>query len=380
MLEEVLVDERLARRPTTAYVDLDALRHNLEAVRSEVGPRPKIMAIVKANAYGHGLVTTAKAFLRHGASSLGVAFLEEGIALRRAGVTAPILVLGGIIGNQVRHFLEHDLDVTAASPYKLSQIEAAARELGRRARVHLKVDTGMARLGVRWETSASLFEAAADSRHVDVVGIFSHLACAEDASSDFTALQHRRFLEALESARAAGLTSADAHLANSAGVFHHPETHFDMVRPGLALYGVGPRGPDPRLRPALRLETRVVFFKVVREGAPVSYDGTWVAPRDTRVVTLPVGYGDGYLRALSNKAYVVIRGRRRPVVGRVTMDATMVDLGPDGTGYNGDPVTLLGSGGDAAISAHELAEWADTIPYEILASIGARVPRVYVGA
>ena len=371
MLEEVLGDERLARRPTTAYVAVDALRHNVARVRATVGSGREIMAVVKANAYGHGLVPAARALLDAGVDALGVAFLEEGVALRRAGVTAPILVLGGIIGNQVRHFIEHELDITAASPFKMGQIQAAAEALGRRARVHLKVDTGMERLGIHWDNAEDLFEAAAGASRVDVVGIFSHLAQSEDLDPSFTALQTRRFLDVLRSARACGLGHARAHLANSGGVFGHPATHLDMVRPGLALYGVG---PYPGLRPALRLQTRVVYFKVVRAGSPVSYGGTWTAPRDTRVVTLPVGYGDGYTRALSNKAEVIVRGRRCPVIGRVTMDATMVDIGPDGTAYNGDPVVLLGEAGEQSVSVEELAAWADTIPYEILTSISARVP------
>lgn len=378
MLEDVFDDERLARRPTTAFVSVGALRHNVAVVRDIVGRHRRIMAVVKANAYGHGLVRTSKVLLESGVDALGVAFLEEGIALRRAGIRQPILVLGGIIGNQVRHFIEHDLDVTAASPFKLRQIEEAASALGRRARAHLKIDTGMERLGIHWDTADVLLEAAAQAEHVDVVGLFSHLAQAENLDSTYTELQLDRFAGVLERAAQRGLLPLTAHLANSAGLLYHPETLFDMVRPGLILYGVGPRGPDPRFRPALRLETRVVYFKVVRKGSAVSYDGTWTAPFDTRVVTLPVGYGDGYMRALSNRAHVIVRGVRRPVVGRVTMDATMVDIGPEGSAYNGDPVVLLGEGEGLSVPVEELAEWAGTIPYEVLTSISARVPRVYI--
>ena len=379
MLEEVLDDERLVRRPTTAYVDLDALRHNVEYIRQRVGQNRQVMAIVKANAYGHGLIRTSKAFLDFGVDALGVAFLEEGIALRRAGVRAPILVLGGLVGNQVRHFLEHDLDLTAASPFKLRQIESVAGELGRKARVHLKFDTGMERLGVHWYSADDLLHAAAQARHIEVVGIFSHLASSEDTDRSFTELQIERFQRVLRRSLEFPFPKARAHLANSGGIlFHEDSSLFDMVRPGLMLYGISPRGTCPSLRPAFRLETRVVYFKVVRAGSPLSYNGSWVAPCDTRVVTLPIGYGDGYFRALSNRAEVLIRGVRRPVVGRVTMDATMVDLGPDGTAFNGDPVVLVGSDGKGeAIHVEELATWAATIPYEILSSVSARVPRVY---
>lgn len=382
-MQEILDDNQLVRRPTTAIVHLEALRHNVSVVRSMVGPEREIMAIVKANAYGHGLVRTAQAFLAFGVDRLGVAFLEEGIALRRAGIEAPILVLGGIIGNQVVHFLEHDLEITAASPFKLEQIEEVSRRVGRRARVHLKFDTGMERLGVHWDSAEKLLEAAARVRHVEVVGLFSHLSESENRDPTRTREQEDRFRYVLALTRRYDLPVLRTHLSNSGGLLYHPETWFDMVRVGLVLYGIGPRGPDPRLRPALSLVTRVVYFKVVRTGSRVSYDGTWEARKDTRVVTLPVGYGDGYSRALSNRAEVLVRGRRCPVVGRVTMDATMVDIGPEGTAYNGDEVMLIGeqAGPDdhaGRIHVEELAEWSGTIPYEVLTSISARVPRIYI--
>ena len=380
MLEQVLDDAGLARRPTTAYVSRSALEANVRLVRERIGRGRSIMAVVKANAYGHGLVPASRTLLELGVERLGVAFLEEGIALRRAGITAPILVLGGLIGNQARHFIEHDLEITAASPLKVRQLDQAARLAGRRARVHLLFDTGMERFGVHWDNAELLYNQVRASSFIDVVGVLSHLAQAEALDPAFTQLQRARF-EAVWAARGAlpGDREPMAHLANSAGVLLHGDSLlYDMVRPGLALYGIGPRGPFPGLRPALRLETRVAYFKVVRAGSPVSYDGTWAPVVDTRVVTLPVGYGDGYLRSLSNRAQVVLRGRRHPVVGRVTMDATMVDIGPEGTGYNGDPVLLIGRQGEAEVRVEELAKWADTIPYEILTAISARVPRVYV--
>jgi alanine racemase len=381
MLESLFEDGTLALRPTTAVVDLDALEDNLAAVRARVGAR-RVIAIVKANAYGHGLVRTAKALVASGADQLGVAFLEEGVALRRAGVTAPILVLGGIIGNQIVHFLEHDLDLAASSLFKLQQIEEAAAACGRRARIHLKVDTGMERIGTHWDTAGPLCEAAVRARHCDLVGIFSHLASADGPDPAPTRLQLERFLEVTDFFDRRSLPPPLRHLANSGALLQHPDTFLDAVRPGLLLYGVRP-GPDlpptVPVAPALSLHTRVVFFKVVRGGSPVSYDGTWVAPEDTRVVTLPVGYGDGYSRALSNKAEVLIGGRRHPVIGRVTMDATMVDLGR-ASAHNGDPVVLIGRQGDAVIDAAEVARWQGTIPWEVLTSINTRVPRRYVSA
>jgi len=341
------------------------------------------MAVVKANAYGHGLLESARTFRAAGVDALGVAFLEEGVALRRAGIEGPILVLGGIIGNQIHHFLEHDLAMTASSAFKLRQVDEVAARVGRRATLHLKVDTGMGRIGVQWDTADHLFDAAARARNVDVQGVFSHLADAENEDRTFTSLQVERFETALDWYRRHDVPVPCRHLANSAGILDHPETWYDMVRPGLALYGVP---PDRRLAgrlpltPALSLFTRVVYFKVVREGRSVSYDRTWTAARDTRVVTLPVGYGDGYPRRLSNRAQVVIHGERRPVVGRVTMDAVLVDLGPHGTAYNGDIALLLGRYQGREISALEMADWQETIPYEVLTSINTRVPRVFLGA
>lgn len=378
-MQDVHDDPNLVLRPTTAFVDLDALRRNLDRLRARVGGA-KVMAIVKANAYGHGLVPVSRALLRFGADALGVAFLEEGIALRRAGVHAPVVVLGGIIGNQISHFLEHDLEITASSVFKLEQIEEVAKAMQKTARIHLKVDTGMERIGMHWDTAAGLFEAAVRSPHVELAGVFSHLANSDAADPGYTRLQLERFLEATSYFERRGLPTPTRHLANSGAILQHPDTYFDMVRPGISLYGLYPSTAVARsveLEPVLSLKTRVVYFKVVRAGSPVSYDGTYVPARDTRVVTLPVGYGDGYSRGLSNRAHVLIHGKRHPVVGRVTMDATMIELGGD-SAYNGDEVVLIGRQGEEQIDCEELAAHLGTIPYEVLTNLNTRVPRVYV--
>lgn len=367
-------------RPTVAVVEEAALRHNIRWLSEHVEGRP-IMAVVKANAYGHGLVPTSRALLDAGVQSLGVAFLEEGLALRRAGIRAPVLVLGGIIGNQIRHFLEHDLMMAASSPFKIQQIEDVARALGKTAQVHLAVDTGMGRIGVQWDTAAALFEAAARACHLEVRGVFSHLADAESEDPSFTRVQLERFSQALRWYEDRSLPTPLRHLANSAGVLAHPSTWLDLVRPGISLYGVPPcrrLAEVAPLQPALSLFTRVVYFKVVRRGRSVSYDRTWTADQDTRVVTLPVGYGDGYPRRLSNRGHVFIRGERWPVIGRVTMDAIMVSLGADGTAYNGDVALLLGRFQGNEITALDLADQLETIPYEVLTQINTRVPRVHL--
>jgi alanine racemase len=380
MMDAVFDDERLVLRPTTAYVDLDALRHNVSEVKRRAGAA-RIMAIVKANAYGHGLVRTAKELLAFGADQLGVAFLEEGIALRRAGVTAPILVLGGIIGNQISHFLEFDLEITASSPFKLLQIEELASATNRRAKVHLKIDTGMERIGIHHDTADKLFEAALAAKYCDVAGVFTHFASSESAERTHTRLQLERFEDALDWFTRRSLPMPTRHAANSGAILQHPEAIYDLVRPGLLLYGLYPSDEVQRslqLRPVLSLKTRVVYFKLVRAGSPVSYGCTWHAPSDTRVITLPVGYGDGYSRLLSGKAEVLIHGKRYPVIGRITMDAMMVDISTD-SAHNGDEVTLIGTEGNEQISCEHLATWMGTIPYEILTGINVRVPRKYIG-
>lgn len=368
-------------RPTRVRVDLDALAHNLHAIRAHT--RTRVMAIVKANAYGHGLARVGLQMEACGADQLGVAFVEEGIALRNAGVRTPILVLGGIFGSQVELYLRHDLQVTVSSLDKLRQVEATAARLETKARIHLKVDTGMERIGVHSDSCGPLIEAAVASPWCEVAGIYSHLACADDPGNPMTALQLERFGEACAHFPRIGAPMPLRHLANSGGILHHPQTHLDMVRPGIMLYGVL---PDPRLsrrtvdvRPALSLSSQVIFFKVVRAGRSVSYGATWTAPRDTRVITVPIGYGDGWPRALSSRGQVLVQGLRRPIVGRVCMDQFMVDLGPDGQAWNDDEVVLIGAQGEEAISVEDVAECAGVIPYEVLVGLNARIPRTYAG-
>lgn len=369
----------MSQRPTRILVDLVAIGHNLAAVRGRVGV--PVMGIVKANAYGHGLVPVALHLQARGIDQLGVAFLEEGIALRQAGVRVPILVLGGLFGPQLTGFLEHDLEITVSSIAKLRQVEAAAEALGRKAVVHLKVDTGMERIGVHSYSCAPFIEAAVASRWVTVKGVYSHLACADDPASPMTALQVERFAEACAHFERLGVPMPLRHLANSGGVLHFPETWLDLVRPGIALYGVQPDPASARplaLRPALSLVSQVVYFKVVRAGSPVSYGATWAPATDTRVVTVPVGYGDGWPRALSSRGEVLVGGRRHPIVGRVCMDQFMVDIGQD-SAFNEDEVVLVGRQGGEAISVEAVAEAAGTIPYEILTGLNERIPRIYLG-
>jgi alanine racemase len=362
-------------RPTHVEVDLERLAGNLHAIRQHVGAGVQVMAVLKANAYGHGLLPVAEYLVNHGVDALAVAFLEEGIQLRQAGIQVPILVLGGIAGEQIPLFLRHQLQLTAPSVEKLRLIDEAAAAEGCVAQVHLKIDTGMERLGIHWYHAEKLLAETLRCPHVQVTGIYSHFANADAADPSHARLQLERFLEVLEFYPRHSLPTPQRHIANSAGILQLPESHLDLVRPGIMLYGIYPSQECRRsvlVQPALRWVSRVAYFKVLPAGTPVSYGSTWQADHDVRLVTVPVGYGDGYFRAFSNKAHVLIRGQRYPVVGRVCMDQLLVNL-EQGTAYNGDEVTLLG--GD--LSADELAEWAGTISYEVLTNISSRVPRIY---
>lgn len=373
-------DGDLNQRPTRIRVDLDAISQNLRAIRARVG-KP-VMAICKSNAYGHGLVPVGRHLQAQGVDQIGVAFLEEGVALRRAGVTVPILVLGGIFGPQAAQLIEADLEITVSSIDKLRQVEAAAEALGRPATVHLKIDTGMERIGVHSYHAGPFIEAAVRSRWCRIKGVYSHLACADEPDSPMTGQQLARFLDACAHFDRLGAPMPIRHLANSGGVLHFPETWLDMVRPGVAVYGVL---PDPAsratiaLRPALSLVSKVVYFKVVPAGHPVSYGATWAPAVDTRVVTVPIGYGDGFPRALSSRGEVLIRGQRQRIVGRVCMDQFMVDLGPQGTAYNEDEVVLIGEQGGQAIRCEDVALAAGTITHDVLVGLNGRIPREYVG-
>ena len=366
-------------RPTVVEVSLARLTENLGAIETAVAPAA-VMPIVKANAYGHGLVEVARHLVTQGARRLGVAFLEEAVALREAGVALPILVMGGILGNQIPLFLRHGLTLTASSVDKLRQIDAAARDLGVTARVHLKIDTGMERIGVHYYNAHGLLERAAECRHTVVEGIYSHFANADADDHASARLQLARFLDVLQWYDKHGAAPPLRHMANSGAILQLRESHLDLVRPGILLYGVYPSAEVRRtiaVRPALAWKSRVVYFKVVTPGHPVSYGSTWQSDHPVRMVTVPVGYGDGYFRALSNVARVIIRGRKYPVVGRVCMDQIMVNIEWE-TAYNGDEVVLLGAAGDETITCEDVAGWAGTIPYEVLTNINTRVPRLYV--
>ncbi len=366
-------------RPTLVEVDLHRLAQNLSAIRRHVAPA-RVMPILKANAYGHGLLRVAQLMESLGADYIGVAVLEEGILLRENGVRMPILVLGGILGNQIPGFLKHDLTITASSIDKVLQVDEIAAQMGVKAKVHLKIDTGMERIGVHSYNAQTFLETVLHCKFIDFEGIYSHFANADLPDLRDARLQLERFQEVLSFFERHSLPPPPLrHMANSPAILQLPEANFDLVRPGLILYGVYPSAQIPHsviVHPALSWKSRVVYFKVILPGHPVGYGSTWQSDHMVRAVTAPVGYGDGYFRSMSNKAYVLLRGKKYPVVGRISMDQIVINIEWD-SGYNDDEVILIGESGQEAITCEDLAGWAGTIPYEILTNINTRVPRVY---
>ena len=373
------ISEEEVLRPTRVEVDLKVLADNFRKIKSHARSA-MVMPVLKANAYGHGLVRVAQLMQELNADYLGVAVLEEGLLLRRQGITTPILVLGGIWGNQIPHFIKYGLSITASSVGKLNQIEEVAQLMNKRARVHLKIDTGMERIGVHYYNAEKLLEASLNCKHVDIVGIYSHFASSDSSDLAFAKIQLERFLETVSFYDKHSIPSPIKHIANSGAILQMPETTLDLVRPGIMLYGVYPSQEVKHtieVKPALSWKSLVVYFKVIKGGSSVSYGMKWQAAHDVRAVTVPLGYGDGYLRSMSHKAEVLIRGKRFPVVGVISMDQIVVNIEND-SAYNGDEVILIGSDGNNSITVEELAEWAGTIPYEILTNINTRVPRVYI--
>lgn len=359
-------------RPTWAEVDLAALVFNLRRLRARMPAGVRIMFVVKADAYGHGAVECARsAEAARAAEWLGVSSVEEGLALRAAGVRLPILILGSLYPfESVLAAAAHDLTPVVASLESARRVAEVARRLHRKISVHVKVDTGMGRIGVRPEAAPALVRHLAGLKEVDVEGLYTHLACGEEDEA-FSSGQLRSFRGVVDALSREGLRPPLVHAANSAGALKYPSARFDMIRPGLAVYGL-----QPGFSPVLALKSKIVFLKTVPRGATVSYGAVWRARRPTRVATLPVGYGDGYSRALSNRAEVLVHGRRCPVIGRVTMDQTMVDVTGATRAAVGSDVVLIGRQGRERIEAGELARLCGTIPYETTTSISSRVPRV----
>lgn len=364
-----------------AEIDLDALAHNLTAIHERIGDAVRIMLVVKADAYGHGAVAIAHHALRCGISALGVGTSAEALELRRAGVRARILVLGTIVDEEASATLHHGIEIGLHSSDRARSLEELCARLGTKARVHLKIDTGLGRLGVLPSKAIELLETVHSSQHLELAGVMTHMAPGDGMLDPRTSEQLASFESVLSEARERGLLRGWIHAANSACVFTDMRPLYDCVRPGISAYGVLPGnmpGAD-QLEPVMSLHSQVVYLKDIPAGAAVGYSGTWNAPRATRIATLPVGYNDGLAWRLGNNGEVLVRGKRAPIIGRVSMDYTCIDVGHIPGVAVGDRVTIVGRQGAERITLEDVARSVGTIPYEISCAVGKRVERVYVG-
>ncbi|MEC1649440.1 alanine racemase [Bacillus vallismortis] len=368
-------------------VNLDAIKKNLRAIRRHIPNKSKIMAVVKANGYGHGSVEVARHALEHGASELAVASVEEGIVLRKAGITAPILVLGFTSLSCVKKSADWNIELTAfqadwiQNANKILENEDSANRLG----IHINVDTGMGRLGVRTkEKLLAVVNAVTASKFLRWAGIYTHFSTADEPDTTLTKLQHDTVISFLSFLKNQEIELPTVHMCNTAAAIAFPEYSADMIRLGIGMYGLYPSDYIKqlglvKLEPALSLKARIAYVKTMRtEPRTVSYGATYIAEPDEVIATLPVGYADGYSRALSNRGFVLHRGRRVPVAGRVTMDMIMVSLGEHGEGKQGEEVVIYGQQKGAEITVDEVADMLNTINYEVVSTLSRRIPRFYI--
>lgn len=366
--------------PTQIEIDSQQFILNLKSIRQKITDKVKLCLPVKANAYGHGLVGASQ-LAEPLVDYLAVACLDEGRLLRQNGIIKPILVFGAFDEDQIPGLISNDLEITISSLYKAQLLVDYCKPLHKKCKVHLKVDTGMNRVGVRPESAMPLVDYILNSEVLDLSGVYSHFAAADELDNDFTQQQITIFRKLTQEIKAKK-TNVICHIANSAGVCYFPESYFDMVRPGLLSYGYFPADeitclPLAQIKPIFSLITRVTYFKVVIEQSGVSYNHRYHTTKLSRVITLPIGYGDGYRRGLSNQGEVIVRGHKYKISGAVCMDMVMVDLGSAGEAYVGDSVLLIGKQGKESLSIGEMAKKLNTIIYEILVGFNERIPRIY---
>lgn len=366
-------------RPTYAEIDLSAVRYNFDQIKRLVSDNVKIMAVVKANAYGHGIVEVSKTLVSCGVDYLGVATMDEAVRLRQNKVKKPILVLGSILPHEIKAAFKYDVALTLCNSELLRELNKFAQRKKIRAKIHVKVDTGMGRIGVWHKEAFSFIKWLLGYKNVDMEGVYTHFSSA-GRDNFFTNYQIESFEDLLGHLDKSDIKVPFRHAANSIATVDFKRSHLNMVRPGIIIYGMYPkRGFDKflKLKPALSLKTKIVYLKGVPQGRSISYGRTYITEKDTKIATIPIGYADGYERILSNKAYVLVRGQKAKVVGKVTMDQTMIDVGHINGAKLGDEVVLIGRQGKGQIKTEELARLCGTIPYEIVCSIGSRVPRLY---
>lgn len=366
-----------------ANVDLNAIHHNIQEIRSKIKKDTKLMAIIKADGYGHGATVTAKALNDKGIDAYGVAIIEEAIELRNAGIEKPILILGYTPKEQYGLVVSYDVTQTVFQYEMAEALSQEAVKQGKTAKIHIKLDTGMSRIGFR-DTAQSINEIKQISllKGIEIEGLFSHFARADEIDRSDTQAQLERYLDFTSRLEKENIQIPMKHISNSAGIIEYPEANLDMVRCGIIIYGIYPSDcvnqKDIKLLPAMELKTHVVYVKDVDAGVGISYGATYITDKPTRIATIPVGYADGYSRNLSNKGKVIIRGQYAPIIGRICMDQFMVDVSNIDHVKQGDTVTLLGRDQDAYISVEELAEWSHSFPYERVCTVGKRIPRVYI--
>ncbi len=381
MAADTTLDEIGRQLTTYAVIDLDAIAHNVRAILEHAGPGVGMFAVVKANAYGHGAAQVAREALASGAPRLAVARTDEGVQLRRAGLAAPILNMCYTVPAEAGALVAHGLAATVNTLEGAEALSGRAAALGRVADIHLKIETGMGRYGLLPDEVLPFLSRVSALPNLRVEGIFTHFSTADSADKAYTREQFARFEAVLGMVREAGHAIPLRHAANSAATLDLPETHLDALRPGLILYGLYPSAEVSRavgLRPAMSLRSHAGRVRVLPPGSSIGYGRTFITQRPTRVVLVPVGYGDGYHRLLSNRGAGLIRGQRAPLIGRVCMDQLMLDATDIPGVAQDDEIVLLGAQGEAAISAEEVAELAGTINYEVVTALARRVPRVFV--
>ena len=366
-----------------AEIDLDAIAYNMEQMRNRIGGDAKLIAVVKTDGYGHGAVPIAEMFEDFSyVWGYAVACLEEAAALREHGIKKPILVLGCVFPDQYEDMLNYDIRPAVYTEEMADAISETAVRLGKTAHFHIKIDTGMGRIGFPvCEESADIIERISRLPNVRLEGMFTHFAKADETDKSYTMTQHDRFMWMKEQIEKRGVSIRYFDCDNSAGIIDLPDMRHDLARAGISTYGMYPSDEVKKeavdLKPALRLISHVTYVKVVEAGTPISYGGTFVAPEKMKVATIPVGYGDGYPRSLSNKGYVLIHGKRARILGRVCMDQFMVDVTDIPESKFMDPVTLIGADGDDRITVEDLSELSGRFNYEFVCCLGKRIPRVY---
>ncbi len=368
---------KIGYRPTWAEISLKNLEHNFKTIKSRLDPKTKILVTVKADAYGHGLIPVAKRLVANGVNFFGVASIDEGIKLRTAGIKAPILILGLILKKDIPPLFTYNLIPTVCDFEFAFALNQKAAKLNKPISLHIKVDTGMGRIGVLYADAFNLVLKIHNLKFIKINGIFTHFPLA-DINRKFTLSQIKLFHKLVFDLKKRGVVIPLIHVANSAGLIDYKDSHFTMVRPGLVIYGLHPKqGLKINLKPVLSLKTRVIFIKQVPAGYGVSYGHTYLTKRRTHIATLPIGYGDGYPRNLSNLAWLLIGKKKMRISGKICMDQIMVDVGNKKLRI-GDEVVLIGRQGTREITVEELARLSKTIPYEIVCGLGSRIPRIYI--